>query len=490
MKSIKFTLSLILISFAVNLFAQTIKRKEFRTQPAGFDEAWNTVKEGDDWYDAGPAGFRKAREYYLKAYTYNDKNAELNYKIGMCYLYTDQKYEAYKYFVKAWELKPNVAKDIHFRMARGYHMRLEFDNAIKEYTLYKNSFTPKQYKKLNINIDKYIEECFNGKEIIKTPLRVIVSTLGSNINSEFDDYGSIINTADSIMYYTSRRPTEKSKTIFYDNLFPEKIYTSIKKDDKWGQGKMLDKTFNSKKKDDAVVAFNKKITTIFAYCGSGIKENKSKKNGDIYIYKFNNEKKKWGKKKFKPVNSKAQETSMLINSKEDTIYFVSNNTNKKWGGRGGKDIYMITKNNEEKWTKPVNLGENINTPYDEEALYMHPDGTKLYFSSKGHNTMGGFDIFVSTRNEKGEWGKPQNIGYPINTPDDDVYFVMNRTNKYAYYSSTREGSIGRRDIFKIIYLGAEKEPVPSYDLDLISYFKYDKPNIFRKPIEQIGRAHV
>lgn len=478
----------ILISFLLicpSLFSQTIKRKEFRSQPAGFEEAWQAVKEGDEYYDMGPAGFRKAREYYLKAYAYNDKNAELNYKIGMCYLFTDQKYEAYKYFVKAWELKPNVSKDIHLAMARGYHMRLEFDNAIKEYTIFKNSFTPKQYKKLNINVDKYIEECLNGKELIKNPVRVIISNLGTNINSEYDDYGSIINMSDSVMYYTSRRPVEGAKPVFIDNFYPEKIYTSIKKGDKWERSRLLEKPFNKPKRIDGVVAFNKDFTKIYTYCGSGVKETKTKKNGDIYVCLYNKEKKKWARKKFKPINTRGQETSMIINATEDTIYFVSDYSHKEWGSRGGKDIYMVTKNSKGKWGIPVNLGENINTPYDEEAIYLHPDGKRLYFSSQGHNSMGGFDIFVSEKNEKGEWGKAVNLGYPINTPDDDVFFVMNRSNRYAYYSSSREGSIGRKDIFKIIYLGAEKEPVAAYDADLIAYFKFDKPFIFRKPIEPL-----
>ena len=477
-KSILFILSFM---FLYSAFGQEVKvkKKEFRNQPPGFEEAWKAVREGVKKFDEGPASYKAAREYFLKAYTYNDKNAALNYLIGMSYLYADQKHEAAKYFAKALELNPNVSGYIHYRLARAYHIRLEFDNAIKEYTLFKNSLEPKVYKKLNINIDKYIEECLNGKEIVKNPLRVIISSLGTGVNSEFDDYGSIVNDTDTLMYYTSRRQLEKSKPIVYDHKFPEKIYMSVKKEDKWSEGKIQDKQFTSKNDNDAVVAFNKTISRIYTYYGR-------KGPGDIYGMDDNKEKKKWKKKRLGAIDSKYAETSVAVTPKEDTVYYISAYRSKKNGSLGGKDIFMITKDKEGKWTKPVNMGSTLNTQYDEEALYLHPDGSKLYFSSEGHNSMGGFDIFVSKRDENGKWGKPENLGYPINTSDDDLFFVMNRSNKYAYYSANREGSVGEKDIFKIVYLGKEKEPVLVYDKDMIAYFKYDKPNIMRKPVELLS----
>jgi outer membrane protein OmpA-like peptidoglycan-associated protein len=111
----------------------------------------------------------------------------------------------------------------------------------------------------------------------------------------------------------------------------------------------------------------------------------------------------------------------------------------------------------EKWTDPINMGAAINTVYDEEAVFWHPKEDKLYFSSQGHNSMGGYDVFVIERDENGMWSNPENLGYPINTPSDDIFFKMDENNKQAYYSSVRDNGYGGKDLYKIIILGEEKE---------------------------------
>ena len=118
-------------------------------------------------------------------------------------------------------------------------------------------------------------------------------------------------------------------------------------------------------------------------------------------------------------------------------------------GYGGLDIYRIKKLPNGKWSKALNLGPQINTPYDEEGPYLHPDGTSLFFASKGHNTMGGYDIFVSHIDENEKWSVPENLGYPINTPDDDVYYVPSVDGRRAYYASYSNNSLGNFDLFRI-----------------------------------------
>jgi len=133
------------------------------------------------------------------------------------------------------------------------------------------------------------------------------------------------------------------------------------------------------------------------------------------------------------------------------MYFVSENDDVNFGGR---DVFLTVKDRKGKWGPPINLGDTINTPYDEMSAFLHPDGKTLYFSSKGHNSMGGFDIFRSQWNGK-TWSVPENLGYPINTPEDDLFFIMAANGRVAYYSSIQPGGFGDHDIYKITFLHPE-----------------------------------
>src|SRR5690606_11449888 len=127
-------------------------------------------------------------------------------------------------------------------------------------------------------------------------------------------------------------------------------------------------------------------------------------------------------------------------------------------GVGNRDIYFCDLNVNGEWLPAKNIGADINTKYGEEAVFMHPDGKTMYFSSKGHNTMGGYDVFKTTL-VNGKWTTPVNLGYPINGPDDDVFFVMSGSGNRAYFASAKQGGFGNYDIYKITFLGAEKSPL-------------------------------
>jgi outer membrane protein OmpA-like peptidoglycan-associated protein len=178
--------------------------------------------------------------------------------------------------------------------------------------------------------------------------------------------------------------------------------------------------------------------------------------GDIYICKI--EEGEWQNPKHLPkeINTDYHESSACFSPDMKGLYFVSD----REGGFGGQDIYYTALSDKSKENKlvfedPVNLGSAINTPYDEMGVFMRADERALYFSSKGHKTMGGYDIFVSFR-ENNEWTEPENIGYPVNTPDDDVFFSVNSTGKRGYYSSVDVEGFGKRDLYMITFLGPEK----------------------------------
>ncbi len=464
----------ILILSSVSINAQEnpkVKKSEFKIITTGFKDAWKAVRQGNKYFEDGLGTYREARKNYLKAYRYNPNNAELNYMIGVCFLFSDNKFESIKYLKKAFKIKPNVTSDIRFMLGRAYHLVLDFDNAILEYTEYKNNLNPKILVTKNALINKLMEQCRNGKELKNNPVRVVISNPGNNINSEYDDYNSVISRDESLMYFTSRRmQDEKSKRNPMDNKFYEDIYCSQKKINEWGIAKRFDKKINKSKNkaNNAAVGLSADNKELYSYIG---KSN----SGDIFksIYK----KDKWTKPQRLPgkINSKSRETSLCFSSDEKTMYFVSSN---KKTTLGGSDIFVCKKDYSGKWGDPTNIGSMINTAFDEVAVSLSANDSTLFFSSNGHNTMGGYDIFRTELSETGLWSKPENIGYPINTPDDDVFFVLAPDGKTAYYSTIRESGIGGKDIYKIIYLGAEKEMILSGEGELVAGLQKPPDNIF------------
>jgi outer membrane protein OmpA-like peptidoglycan-associated protein len=169
---------------------------------------------------------------------------------------------------------------------------------------------------------------------------------------------------------------------------------------------------------------------------------------------------------------------MCISSDESTLYFISSN---KKEGYGGTDIYISRKNERGKWNKPENAGNVINTFFDELGVSLGPNDSVLYFSSKGHNSMGGYDVFKSTLSDVGLWSKPINLGYPVNTPNDDIFYSEVPGGKNAYYSSNRESGLGGMDIYKIIFLGSEKDMHVGDVKDLIAGAKFPYDDIYFVP---------
>ncbi len=460
------------ISFSQASFAQEnvrVHRKAFKIKQEGFKEAMKSIRIGNKAYRFGKATYHQARENYLKAYKYNDKNAELNYKIGICYLYSDDKFQAIKYLKKAFELNQKVTTDIHFQLARAYHMSLDFDNAIREYKLYKQSVPERRLERLEIDIDKYITECETGKSLISHPVRVIIQNLGKTVNSEYDDYGPVVDSKEENIYFTSRRPSKvNTKRNRIDKKFSEDIYITKKKGKDWVQAQLLSRSLQSNK-SEAAVALSPDDKTLYLY--------KSKRNGNIYYTQFSEGHWK-APNSLSQVNTSDRETSMSITGDGKKLYFVSDRDD---NSMGGKDIYVEEKDANGKWSKPRNLGPPINTSENEEAVSISKDGKTLYFSSKGHPGMGGYDIFMSALGDNGKWSKPVNMGYPINTPDDDLFFNMMGNGKVAYSSGNRDQGFGGMDIYKIIFLGAEKEMFMTMENSTFAFEFYDPKTFFKKP---------
>ncbi len=438
-----------------------IKKNEFKTgQEEGFKEAWKNLRQANEYFRDGVGTFAMARDLYLFAHQYNNDNPVLNYRIGICYLFTDDKYEALKYLRKAYDINPDLTPDIHYYLGRAYHLVLDFEKAKEHYLEARDLYAGTGEVNLVLTVDKLIGECENGKSIVEHPKRVIITNLGDSINSMLDDYLPVFAEHDSLLYFTSRRSySEKQKRNPYDNKYFEDVYSSRLGNGGWQQAEILSKNINTKH-NDAVLGISHDGYSLYIYRGL-------KNGGDIYVSTFNAKKKVWKKPKAlsRKINSKQAEGSLFFTASGDTMYFVSANEALT---HGGKDILVSVKNEKGKWQLPKNLGSLLNTPYDEEGIYLNPGGDQLWFSSRGHNSMGGYDVFHSVKLDDGTWSDPENIGYPINTPDDDLFFRESANGKYGYYSTIREGGRGARDIYKVVFLGSEKELMLSNEDILIA----------------------
>lgn len=455
-------LSLIIITgIYTDLSAQVpveINKKEFKQSKNGYKEAIYSVKYADTYYAMNqPGAYRMALTEYLKAYDYNQYNPELNYKIGACYLYSTEKPKAIDFLQKAYKAKPGVSDDIHFLLGWALQLNYEFDEAIKYYRNFQAEHGTVDQKKgkskgdeVTHDVDKRIRECESGKKLVNSPIRVFIDNLGATVNSKYPDYGPVITTDQSVLVFTSRREGSTGEVIDpNDLLYYEDLYVSYNDDKKeWAQAINM-RALNTDG-HDASVGLSPDGQILYTYKGVP--------DGTLFesMLKGDN----WTKPKelSSNINTKLHETSASISYDNKYLYFVSDRPKDGMGNTnlGGKDIFVCEMQKNGNWGPAKNVGAPINTKYDEEGVFMHPDGVTMYFCSKRDGTMGGYDIFYSENDGAGNWSEPVNIGYPVNTPDDDVFFVVAGNARYAYYSSAREGGYGLQDIYRITFLGPEK----------------------------------
>ena len=452
----------------------SIKKKEFKTGvEIGFKEAWKSIKDGDHFFREGLGTYGQARDFYLFANQYNPDNAALNYKIGACYLFTDDKYVAIDYLLRAYDLDEEVSKDINLLLGKAYQLVLEFESAASHYKSHKLTLDEDEQKAYSEVLTKSLEECQHGRKLSQEPVRVILQNLGESVNSKYDDYNPIFAYGDTALFFTSRRPFGKAQRNPIDNKYNEDIYRATASSMGFESAIRLDKPYNSEN-NDGLVGVSADGMQYLLYRGNTDK-------GNIEITSYNPEKKRWSKPK--SINSKLiskdGESSACISADGKELYYVSRNSELS---SGGKDILFSRLNEKGKWGEPRNIGGLINTAYDEEGVFISADGKHLYFASQGHNSMGGFDIFRSERTKNGGWAAPENLGYPINTPDDEIFYVMDRKGDYGYYSTIREGGIGSKDIFKVVFLGSEKELLTSMKDQLVAGMPDKKTGFLTPPL--------
>ncbi len=478
----------VLISLSVVGFSQQqvdFEKKNFPNDKEGFKKAVEEYETGEHLYHQGEFQLKNALRHLKKAYAFNPNHAKLNYMIGMCIIETIHRAEAVDYFERAYKLDPYVADDIALELGRAHHEHEDWNEAIKWYRVYeqhlKSGNTSKNKREIEEQIlvyEKHIRECDAGRKYSAKPERVFVDNIGGVINTEWHEYGPVITADNATMYFTSRRPgslgsheyTEKDALKDRkEQDYYEDIYVTHREGDTWTTPVNLGHPINTEGQD-ATVALTPDGSHMIFY-------NATTYDGVLYEATLKGDKWSNPEKMDKHINTRYHESSAVYSLDKKTIYFVSNKPDDNMGmldilaedGSFTHDIfYTEWDEKKKKWSDPKNIGNAINTIYHENGVFLHPDGKTLYFSSQGHDSMGGYDIFKTVKQEDGSWSKPENLGYPVNGPDDDVFFTITADGRKGFYATESTDGFGKQDIYEVTFLGPEKEVIALSEDNLLS----------------------
>ncbi|UKN01343.1 OmpA family protein [Paracrocinitomix mangrovi] len=442
-----------LIAFGFTVFGQDVewKAKNFEDKD-GFKTAFEAYEKGKESWELGnqevfatkdpELHYWKALEQFEKAFKFNPKSAELNFMMGVCYAHSSYKVKCTKYFETAYELNPEVHHFMNYYMGFARQLEYKFDEALKFYQKFENEY--KKADRFGKFVKQRYKECQSGKTLHASPVRAWVDQV-PEVSTEYNDYAPSITMDGSEMVLTSDRPNSHSPNEV--GKYDDDIYTSTFENGKWSTPKPIKGNKINTEKDD--------ISNNFSYNGTKLLLNQITPAGHFDIYESFQKGDEWTE----PVSF-----SRNINLKSDDIYAAYNFNDKliyysKSSENNGYEIMVsgVVNVRTREWGLP-NREMATSTTFNDGPVYLHPDGKTMYFASEGHNSMGGYDIFMSTKEKSGYWSKPVNMGYPINTPYDDFFFAATANGKFAYIASNREGGEGGFDIYKVTFWGPEKEP--------------------------------
>lgn len=400
--------------------------------------------------------YNKALPLYLTLLEKKPDDVIFNFRVGLCYLFSNvESQKSIRYLETA---RKNIKThndsiaEIYYYSGYAYHLFNRFEEAIPEFKtaislIDKNDSLDTHF------IDEEIEQCNYGKTLMQNQTDDRIFFLGQNINSIYPDYSPVITPDQSMLIFTSKRKGSTGNKITPEGDFYEDIFVAKNNSDEWTVCSKLDSCFVKPNFWASLFSPAKSI-------GNAINTNEhdasislSPDGKKLFIYRFNAVWESefnngiWNKptKLNNYINGKrSHEPSVSLTIDGNTLYFVS----ERDGGFGGKDIYKSVKQADGTWGPAENLGPTINTEEDEEAPYIDPEDQTLYFSSLGHLSIGGFDVF-KTKFENNEWKTPENLGYPINSGADDIFYIFNDKQNKGYISSVRKDGLGNFDIFAV-----------------------------------------
>ncbi|MBI2269708.1 MAG: PD40 domain-containing protein [Bacteroidetes bacterium] len=456
-----YTLPLLVILFCHNVSTNAQDKNLFKKY----------FNEGDKLFLE--KNYNEAINSYLNAFKLDSNNANMRYKLGLAYMHSpNQKDKSIKYLLKASKNTTehyheyDASEDkaplmVHYYLGLAYQLNYQFDQAGLKFQYCVDLFNDKKMPK---ELKLHIDQCNSGTTLLKNKVDIKIENMGPIFNTIYPDYCPVINADESTLIFTSRRPGGITDDKTPDGQYFEDIYISYKfSDGNWSKPKLISRYINSDE-SDAAIGLSADGTQLFIF--------NNENGGDIYYSNYDGNSWSIGLPVGSDINTKHWETHACVSADNQHLYFVSDRP----GGYGGRDIYKCVKLPNGSWSLATNLGPTINTEFDEDAPFIHPDGVTLFYSSNGPKSMGGFDIFYSVKTEEAgkkrtnmKWSKPVNLGYPINTTGDDIYYVLSTDGRRAYFSSEREGSIGEKDLFKMTLASSVVDPVTL----LVGYLTFD-----------------
>ncbi|MFI5203727.1 MAG: tetratricopeptide repeat protein [Flavobacteriales bacterium] len=371
-------------------------------------------------------------------------NGSVAYKLAVCYLNT--------FFDKtrAVPILEKLKTDAHpdpntlYMLGRAYHFSGEYEKAIQVYSEFikTEKGTPDNLE----DAGKEIEYCENAREYVKYPVNVEIKNIGQKVNSLSSDYFPFVSGDESFILFNSKR--NDGSFFRTDGSFHSNIYMSKVENGEFQRSELLPGKINDPMVSEEIVGMTQKGDKALVYIDD------EQKKTELRLLLIENGQVTKSEKLPKQINSRFHEIAACLNGDGTEIYFASDRP----GGYGGIDIYVIRKLGNGKWGNPQNLGPAVNTAYDEDFPNIAHDGKSLYFSSKGHASMGGYDIFVAQWDEeKVRFMRARNLGYPINTAGDDMNFRVSQSGRYGYISYAIGQGLGDWDIYRVTFLDVEPE---------------------------------
>lgn len=376
---------------------------------------------------------------YLQLYDINPDNANINYRIGICYLnITGQKAKSIVYLEFASKFtsldyregnynEDQAPIDAYYFLGNAYLIQNEFTKAARTYNKYLEFLDPSDT--LNINyVKQQIAACNTAEELMQNPVPLDKKILGENVNDDNSNFSPTISGDGNSLVYMSG-------LAFYDAIF-----YSTKDGENWGPPLNL---------TPQVQSDGDLFTTSLSFKGNELFMARDDQfNSDVYSSKLEDGMWTTAEKLNKNINTKYWESHATISPDGKTLYFTSN----RKGGYGGLDIYKsVWDEATGDWGVAENLGPNVNTQFNEDTPFITEDGKTIYFSSQGHKNMGGFDIFYASLGDDGEWSTPSNLGFPLNSTDDDLHFVpVNDGINGLYTLYDPDLGAGEEDIYWVV----------------------------------------
>ena len=427
----------------------------------------DSVAISEEYYQQGMEIFgfahrKQATELFALATQMYPKSAKAQFMTGQSIMLSIRKEQSLPYFLKAWKLDPNVNEEILFFIGKAYHYDMQLDSAIRFYNRYNRILSRSMNfnKSVKINeVNRKIFECRNAMLYTARPVDVKIIPLGSNINSEYPDYAPTITEDETQLVFTTRRPEENlNANVAVDHEYYEDIFYSQRVNNEWQPAQNIGSPLNTNY-HNASVNLSPDGTEMILYHDSN--------GGDLFISTRNQQTKAWSAPvPMLGINTQYVENSATISEDDKHIFFTSNRP----GGYGGTDIYSCELGKNGQWINLKNLGPKVNTDMDEDGVFISASSKHLYYSSNGLAGMGDLDIYRSTYDSlTASWSDPINLGFPINSVENDVYFVLSADEKVAYISSVREENIGEQDIYRIDM--ANWKPVELIHSDEIEDYK-------------------